>query len=177
MRQSAVKPSDPMSRTAVLLALLFVCAVVLVWVASSAKPQAVSRDLAAELAAVPLPAGATVVHEDAGGRYGLAWASRNFALDSSTEDIVAYYRAELSTEGWTPGHESKSVYDVVSVCFRKGDVDASLEVHPTASPEGRYFLTLDWEELLPFVSQLNGMQMSSILTQVRDLTVRPRRSA
>jgi len=32
-------------------------------------------------------------------------------------------------------------------------------------------------ELLPFVTQLNGMQMSSILTQVRDLTVRPRRSA
>ncbi|HEY6767395.1 MAG TPA: helix-turn-helix transcriptional regulator [Candidatus Sulfotelmatobacter sp.] len=32
-------------------------------------------------------------------------------------------------------------------------------------------------ELLPFVSQLNGMQMSSILTQVRDLTVRPRRTA
>lgn len=32
-------------------------------------------------------------------------------------------------------------------------------------------------EILPFVSQLNGMQMSSILTQVRDLTIRPRRSA
>lgn len=32
-------------------------------------------------------------------------------------------------------------------------------------------------ELLPFVSQLNGMQMSSVLTQVRDLTIRPRRSA
>jgi transcriptional regulator with XRE-family HTH domain len=32
-------------------------------------------------------------------------------------------------------------------------------------------------EMLPFVTQLNGMQMSSILTQVRDLTVRPRRSA
>jgi len=32
-------------------------------------------------------------------------------------------------------------------------------------------------ELLPFVSQLNGMQMSSILTQVRDLTIRPRRTA
>src|SRR5436305_766396 len=32
-------------------------------------------------------------------------------------------------------------------------------------------------ELLPFVSQLNGMQMSSILAQVRDLTLRPRRSA
>src|ERR1041385_2120334 len=32
-------------------------------------------------------------------------------------------------------------------------------------------------ELLPFVAQLNGMQMSSILTQVRDLTVRPRRTA
>jgi len=32
-------------------------------------------------------------------------------------------------------------------------------------------------ELLPFVTQLNGMQMSSILAQVRDLTVRPRRSA
>jgi transcriptional regulator with XRE-family HTH domain len=32
-------------------------------------------------------------------------------------------------------------------------------------------------ELLPWVSQLNGMQMSSVLAQVRDLTVRPRRSA
>src|ERR1700693_5852958 len=32
-------------------------------------------------------------------------------------------------------------------------------------------------EILPFVAQLNGMQMSSILAQVRDLTVRPRRSA
>jgi hypothetical protein len=32
-------------------------------------------------------------------------------------------------------------------------------------------------EILPFISQLNGMQMSSILTQVRDLAIRPRRSA
>jgi transcriptional regulator with XRE-family HTH domain len=32
-------------------------------------------------------------------------------------------------------------------------------------------------EMMPFVSQLNGMQMSSILTQIRDLTTRPRRSA
>lgn len=32
-------------------------------------------------------------------------------------------------------------------------------------------------ELLPFVSQLNGMQMSSVLTQMRDMTIRPRRSA
>jgi len=32
-------------------------------------------------------------------------------------------------------------------------------------------------ELLPFVSQLSALQMSSVLTQVRDLTVRPRRSA
>jgi transcriptional regulator with XRE-family HTH domain len=32
-------------------------------------------------------------------------------------------------------------------------------------------------DILPFVAQLNGMQMSSILTQVRDLTIRPRRSA
>src|ERR1700730_13807467 len=32
-------------------------------------------------------------------------------------------------------------------------------------------------EILPVVSQLNGMQMSSILTQVRDLTMRPRRTA
>ncbi len=32
-------------------------------------------------------------------------------------------------------------------------------------------------EVMPYLSQLNGMQMSSILAQVRDLTVRPRRSA
>jgi transcriptional regulator with XRE-family HTH domain len=32
-------------------------------------------------------------------------------------------------------------------------------------------------EVMPYLSQLNGMQMSSILAQVRDLTIRPRRSA
>ena len=32
-------------------------------------------------------------------------------------------------------------------------------------------------EVLPFVNQLNGMQMSSILAQLRDQTMRPRRSA
>ena len=32
-------------------------------------------------------------------------------------------------------------------------------------------------EVMPYLSQLSGMQMSSILAQVRDLTVRPRRSA
>ena len=32
-------------------------------------------------------------------------------------------------------------------------------------------------DLLPFVAQLNGMQLSSVLAQVRDLTLRPRRSA
>lgn len=32
-------------------------------------------------------------------------------------------------------------------------------------------------EILPFLAQLNGMHMSSILAQVRDLTVRPRRTA
>jgi transcriptional regulator with XRE-family HTH domain len=32
-------------------------------------------------------------------------------------------------------------------------------------------------DILPYLSELNGMQMSSILAQVRDLTIRPRRSA
>ena len=32
-------------------------------------------------------------------------------------------------------------------------------------------------DIMPFLAQLSGMQMSSILAQVRDLTVRPRRSA
>jgi len=32
-------------------------------------------------------------------------------------------------------------------------------------------------EVMPYLAQLNGMQMSSILAQVRDLTIRPRRSA
>lgn len=32
-------------------------------------------------------------------------------------------------------------------------------------------------ELLPFVGQLNGMQMSSVLAQIRDITLRPRRTA
>jgi len=32
-------------------------------------------------------------------------------------------------------------------------------------------------EILPFVSQLSGMQLNSVLAQVRDLSVRPRRSS
>ncbi len=32
-------------------------------------------------------------------------------------------------------------------------------------------------EMVPFISQLNGMQLSSVLTQIRDLTTRPRRTA
>jgi transcriptional regulator with XRE-family HTH domain len=32
-------------------------------------------------------------------------------------------------------------------------------------------------EMIPFLAQLNGMQLSSILAQVRDLSVRPRRTA
>src|SRR5579864_9057963 len=32
-------------------------------------------------------------------------------------------------------------------------------------------------ELLPFISKLNGMQLSSVLAQVRDMTLHPRRSA
>jgi transcriptional regulator with XRE-family HTH domain len=32
-------------------------------------------------------------------------------------------------------------------------------------------------DLVPWVGQLNGMQLSSVLAQVRDLTLRPRRSA
>jgi transcriptional regulator with XRE-family HTH domain len=32
-------------------------------------------------------------------------------------------------------------------------------------------------DLMPYVSRLNGLQWSSILTQVRDLSLRPRRSA
>ena len=32
-------------------------------------------------------------------------------------------------------------------------------------------------QIVPYVSQLNGMQWSSLLAQVRDLTVRPRRSS
>ena len=32
-------------------------------------------------------------------------------------------------------------------------------------------------EILPFVSQLSAMQLNSVLAQVRDLTLRPRRSA
>ena len=32
-------------------------------------------------------------------------------------------------------------------------------------------------ELIPFVGKLNGMQWSSLLTQVRDLATRPRRTS
>src|SRR3984885_4955443 len=48
----------------------------------------------------------------------------------------------------------------------------------TRQEEGRELMEDQFvAEVFPYLSQLNGMQMSSILAQVRDLTVRPRRSA
>jgi transcriptional regulator with XRE-family HTH domain len=48
----------------------------------------------------------------------------------------------------------------------------------TRQEEVREFMQDEFiAELMPFVSQMNGMQMSSVLTQVRDLTMRPRRTA
>ena len=32
-------------------------------------------------------------------------------------------------------------------------------------------------EMIPYVSRLNGMQWASVLSQVRDLTLHPRRSS
>jgi transcriptional regulator with XRE-family HTH domain len=48
----------------------------------------------------------------------------------------------------------------------------------TREDEIRELLTDEFvAELVPFVSKLNGMQWSSVLSQVRDLTLHTRRSA
>ena len=70
--------------------------------------------------------------------------------------------------------------EAIAVCG--GDVRAALKAMIVANE----FLESEVSELMkdpfiadlmPFMSQLDGLQMSSVLAQVRDLTLRPRRSA
>jgi transcriptional regulator with XRE-family HTH domain len=117
------------------------------------------------------------------GHLNLAYAIRTLRLRSGLSQrqlalrmaVPRTYVSKIENEKATPTLKSlerlaKSLEVNVPDLLSGGERSRQEEVRELMEDE---FVA----ELQPFLAQLNGIQMSSILAQVRDLTVRPRRSA
>jgi transcriptional regulator with XRE-family HTH domain len=136
----------------------------------------------AEIAAMPAPEALPVnVHSNGRGHLKLAYSIRSLRLRNGLSQrqlalrVPRTYVSKIENEKATPTLSSLerlaralevSVPDLLS----GGEQNRQEEVRELMEDQ---FVA----EVLPYLSQLNGMQMSSILAQVRDFTVRPRRSA
>jgi transcriptional regulator with XRE-family HTH domain len=140
-----------------------------------------------EIPAVTLPSVQEVmpVHADYHGRghLRLAHSIRSLRLRNGLSqrqlalrmDVPRTYVSKIENEKATPTLSSlerlaKALEVTVPDLLSGGERSRQEEIRELMEDQ---FLA----EVLPYLSQLNGMQMSSILAQVRDLTVRPRRSA
>src|SRR5271154_6787215 len=138
----------------------------------------------AEIAAMtPVPEALPVINSNGRGHLKLAFSIRSLRLRNGLSQrqlalrmsVPRTYVSKIENEKATPTLSSLerlaralevSVPDLLS----GGERNRQEEVRGLM--EGPFVA-----EVMPYLSQLNGMQMSSILAQVRDLTVRPRRSA
>jgi transcriptional regulator with XRE-family HTH domain len=138
----------------------------------------------AELAALlPMPEALPVINSNGRGHLRLAHSIRSLRLRNGLSQrqlalrmsVPRTYVSKIENEKATPTLSSLerlaralevSVPDLLS----GGERNRQEEVRELMEDQ---FVA----EVLPYLSQLSGMQMSSILAQVRDLTVRPRRSA
>ena len=125
------------------------------------------------------------IHSNGGapGHLNLAYSIRSLRLRSGLSQrqlalrmsVPRTYVSKIENEKATPTLSSlerlaKALEVTVPDLLSGGERDRHEEVRELMEDQ---FVA----EILPFVSQLNGMQMSSILAQVRDLTIRPRRTA
>lgn len=117
------------------------------------------------------------------GHLNLAYAIRSLRLRSGLSQrqlalrmaVPRTYVSKIENEKATPTLKSlerlaKSLEVNVPDLLSGGERSRQEEVRELMEDE---FVA----EIQPFVAHLNGIQMSSVLAQVRDLTVRPRRSA
>jgi hypothetical protein len=112
--------------------------------ASSPQTDAAKQRLATEASELRPPPTATLVREDVNSGLAFAQVTHFYASGAPSEEILAAYDDEMKVAGWVRGHETRSVYDVRSVCFSKGEDDAWLEVHPAESTDGRFSIAFDW---------------------------------
>ena len=136
-----------------------------------------------EIVSAPPPPQVTPTNGHSHGHLHLATAIRSIRLGSGLSQrqlalrmsVPRTYVSKIENEKATPTLSSlerlaKALEVTVPDLLSGGERNRQQEVRELMQDP---FIA----EMLPFVTQLNGMQMSSILTQVRDLTVRPRRSA
>src|SRR5579871_1774752 len=136
-----------------------------------------------EIAAIPQPAIAPPSHNHLPGHLQLASSIRSLRQRNGLSqrqlamrmNVPRTYVSKIENEKATPTLSSlerlaRALEVTVPELLSGGEKNRQEEVSELMKDA---FIA----EILPFVSQLNGMQMSSILTQVRDLTMRPRRSA
>ena len=136
-----------------------------------------------EIVAAPPAPQVMPAHGNGRGHLNLATSIRSLRLRNGLSQrqlatrmsVPRTYVSKIENEKATPTLSSlerlaRALEVTVPELLSGGERSRQEEIHELVQDQ---FIA----ELLPFVSQLNGMQMSSILTQVRDLTVRPRRSA
>jgi len=136
-----------------------------------------------EIAATPPPPPLMPVHGNGHGHLNLASSIRSLRLRNGLSQrqlatrmsVPRTYVSKIENEKATPTLSSlerlaRALEVTVPDLLSGGERNRQEEIRELMQDQ---FIA----ELLPFVSQLNGMQMSSVLAQVRDLTVRPRRSA
>src|SRR5579872_3411193 len=136
-----------------------------------------------EIAAIPQPAIAPPVHSHLPGHLQLASSIRSLRQRNGLSqrqlalrmNVPRTYVSKIENEKATPTLSSlerlaRALEVTVPELLNGGE--------RTREQELRELLTDGFvSELLPFVSKLNGMQLSSVLAQVRDMTLHPRRSA
>jgi transcriptional regulator with XRE-family HTH domain len=136
-----------------------------------------------EIVAAPPAPQVMPTHGNGRGHLNLATSIRSLRLRNGLSQrqlatrmsVPRTYVSKIENEKATPTLSSlerlaRALEVTVPELLSGGERSRQEEIHELVQDQ---FIA----ELLPFVNQLNGMQMSSILTQVRDLTVRPRRSA
>src|SRR6266853_5339769 len=136
-----------------------------------------------EVAATPQPITAPSIQRDLQGHLQLAAAIRSLRHRNGLSqrqlamrmNVPRTYVSKIENEKATPTLSSlerlaRALEVTVPDLLSGGERNRQEEIGELMKDQ---FIA----ELMPFVSQLNGMQLSSVLAQVRDLTLRPRRSA
>jgi transcriptional regulator with XRE-family HTH domain len=136
-----------------------------------------------EIAAAPPLPQMMPMHDSSHGHLNLATAIRSLRLRNGLSQrqlatrmaVPRTYVSKIENEKATPTLSSlerlaRALEVTVPDLLSGGERNRQEEIRELMQDQ---FIS----ELLPFVSQLNGMQLSSVLAQVRDLTMRPRRTA
>jgi transcriptional regulator with XRE-family HTH domain len=136
-----------------------------------------------EIAAIPQPVAAPPSHSHLPGHLQLASSIRSLRQRNGLSQrqlalrmsVPRTYVSKIENEKATP---TLSSLERLARALEVSVPDLLNGGERTRQEEVRELLNDAFvAELLPFISQMTNMQLNSVLAQVRDLTLRPRRSA